>query len=312
MKQVLLGNSGLTVSEMCLGAMMFGTTVDKETSCMLLDAFADMGGTFVDTSNNYAHWAGTGDESETLLGEWFQRSGKRNRIVLATKVGYDRHGYGQGLRRHQIEYWCDESLRKLKTDTIDLYYAHVDDMDTPIEEYMEAFNALLRKGKVRAIGGSNFYTWRLAEMKSICTQKNLMPFTVLEQRFTYLFAKGGIQRPFPFNENAGIEKLRYLAKENIPLVAYSCMAQGGYSCNERLPAEYVRGERLETLNALARDKGIDPSALVLAWMLCSQRFPDRPQIIPLFSTVSVDRLKANLAATEITLTNQEAALLNEA
>lgn len=312
MKQVLLGNSGLTVSEMCMGAMNFGTAVDKETSFRLLDAFVDAGGTFIDTSNNYAHWLGTGDESETLLGEWFEKSGKRDKIVLATKVGFDRHGVGQGLKKHQIEYWCDESLRKLKTDVIDLYYAHVDDMDTPIEEYMEAFNSLIKKGKVRAIGGSNYYSWRLAEVKHVCQQNDLINYSVLQQRFTYLFAKGGIQRPYPFNENAGIEKLRYLAQNNMPLVAYSCMAAGGYADNSRLPAQYIQGERLETLNRMAAEKNISPDSLVIAWMLHSQRFPNRPQIIPLFSSSKVEHLLHNVAAVEITLTNEELNILNEA
>lgn len=312
MKQVMLGGSRLQVSNMCLGAMMFGTAVDKETSFNLLDVFLDEGGTFIDTSNNYAHWAGTGDESETLLGEWLQKTGKRNQVVLATKVGFDRHGVGQGLKRHQIEYWCDESLRKLKTDVIDLYYAHVDDMDTPIEEYMEAFNSMIRKGKVRAIGGSNYYTWRLAEVKHACEKNNLISYSVLEQRFTYLFAKGGHQRPYPFNESAGIEKLRYLAQNNIPLVAYSCMARGGYSDNSRLPTDYQQGERLEVLNNMAREKNLDPGALVIAWMLHSQRFADRPQIIPLFSSSKVEHLKANLRASEIQLTNREVGILNEA
>ena len=312
MKRVQLGNSGLTVSEVCLGAMMYGTRVEKAQSFRLLDAFVENGGNFIDTSNNYAHWAGTGDESETLLGEWLRRGVRREDVVIATKVGFDRHGVGQGLKRHQIEYWCDESLRKLGTDYIDLYYAHVDDMNTPIEEYMEAFNALIRKGKVRAIGGSNYYTWRLAEVKNVCEREGLVSYSVLEQRFTYLFAKGGIQRPYPFNESAGIEKLRYLARYNIPLVAYSCLAGGGYEDNARLPGSYQRGERLEVLNRMAREKNLSASALVIAWMLHSQRFPDRPQIIPLFSASSVDHLLSNLKATEISLTNEEVNLLNEA
>ncbi len=312
MKQVTLGNSGLTVSEMCMGAMNFGTLVDKETSFRLLDAFVDAGGTFLDTSNNYAHWLGTGDESETLLGEWFRQSGKRDRIVLATKVGFDRHGVGAGLKKHQIEYWCDESLRKLKTDVIDLYYAHVDDMDTPIEEYMEAFDSLIQKGKVRAIGGSNYYTWRLAEVRHTCEQNHLTNYSVLQQRFTYLFAKGGIQRPYPYNENAGIEKLRYLARNNMPLVAYSCMAGGGYADNSRIPEQYIRGERLEVLNRMAAEKQISPDSLVIAWMLHSQRFADRPQIIPLFSSSKVEHLLHNVAAAEISLTNEEVRILNEA
>lgn len=312
MKKVTLGDSGLSVSEVCLGAMMFGTAIDQERSFQLLDAFADNGGTFLDTSNNYAHWAGTGDESETLLGQWFQRTGKRNEMILASKVGFDRHGVGQGLKKHQIEYWCNESLRKLKTDHIDLYYAHVDDMDTPIEEYMEAFNSLIRKGKVRAIGGSNYYTWRLAEVRNTCEKAGLTSFSVLQQRFTYLFAKGGIQRPYPFNENAGVEKLRYLAKYNIPLVAYSCLAGGGYEDNRRLPDQYLRGDRLDLLNRMAKEKGITPNSLVIAWMLNSQRFPDRPQIIPLFSSSKVEHLLDNLKATTLSLTNEEIDMLNEA
>lgn len=312
MKQIMLGDTGLRVSEMCMGAMNFGTFVDKPTSFTLLDAFVDAGGSFIDTSNNYAHWAGTGDESETLLGEWLQKTGKRDQIVLATKVGFDRHGAGQGLKKHQIEYWCDESLRKLKTDVIDLYYAHVDDFDTPVEEYMEAFNSLLKKGKVRAIGGSNYYTWRLAEVKQVCEQNGWTSYGVLQQRFSYLFERGGIQRPYPFNEAAGIEKLRYLARYHIPLVAYSCMARGGYNDHLRLPEAYQTGERLRVLDQMAQEKHITPAALVIAWMLHSVCFADRPRIIPLFSSSKLEHLMENIKAADITLANEEVNLLNEA
>ena len=162
MKNINLKN-GLSVSPICLGAMMFGSTVSKEDAYAVLDTFVGMGGNFIDTSNNYAHWAGTGDESETLLGEWLRDRGCRDKIILATKVGFDRHGVGAGLKREQIEYWCDESLRKLGTDYIDLYYAHTDDMSTPMEETLEAFDSLVRKGKVRLLGGSNYDTWRFSE-----------------------------------------------------------------------------------------------------------------------------------------------------
>ena len=162
MKKITLPN-GLSVTEVALGAMNFGTTTPKEEAYRTLDLYLARGGNFIDTSNNYAHWAGTGDESETLLGEWLQERGCRDRVVLATKVGFDRHGKGAGLKSEQIEYWVDESLRKLKTDYIDLYYAHTDDPNTPIEETMEAFDRLVKKGKVRALGNSNFDTWRVAE-----------------------------------------------------------------------------------------------------------------------------------------------------
>ena len=115
MEKVLLPN-GLKVTPACLGAMMFGTTTSKEDSYAVLDAYLGAGGNFIDTSNNYAHWAGTGDESETLLGEYFRDRGCRDKVVLATKVGFDRHGEGAGLKKEQIEYWVDESLRKLQTD----------------------------------------------------------------------------------------------------------------------------------------------------------------------------------------------------
>jgi len=146
MKQITLPN-GLTVSPVALGAMNFGTTTSKEASYAVLDAYMDFGGNFIDTSNNYAHWQGTGDESETLLGEWLKDRGCRDRVVIATKVGFDRHGSGQGLKKEQIEYWIDESLRKLGTDYIDLYYAHTDDPTTPLEETMEAFHRLVEKAR---------------------------------------------------------------------------------------------------------------------------------------------------------------------
>lgn len=312
MKQIALGQSGLQVSEVCLGAMNMGTLVDEKTSFALLDAFTDAGGTFVDTSNNYAHWLGTGDESETLLGRWFEKSGKRQQVVLATKVGFDRHGQGQGLRRRQIEHWCEESLRKLKTDVIDLYYAHVDDMNTPVEEYMEAFNALIQKGKVRAIGASNFYTWRLEEARNVCEKAGLLPFSAVQQQFSYLFARGGIELPYPFNENAGIEKLRYLARYDLPLVAYSCMARGGYNDPSRMPERYLTGQRLETLQVMAAEKNVTPGALVIAWMRHSHLFADRPRVIPLFSSSKLDHLMENLGACEIPLSAEEAEKLNEA
>ena len=109
MKKITLPN-GLTVSEIALGAMNFGTTTSEKDSYRTLDAYMDLGGNFIDTSNNYAHWAGTGDESETLLGKWFKERGCRDKVVLATKVGYDRHGVGAGLKKEQIEYSALENL----------------------------------------------------------------------------------------------------------------------------------------------------------------------------------------------------------
>ena len=155
MKKITLPN-GLQVAPVALGAMNFGTTTSKEQAYDVLDAYVDFGGNFIDTSNNYAHWAGTGDESETVLGQWLRDRGCRDRVVIATKVGFDRHGEGAGLKKEQIEYWIDESLRKLGTDYIDLYYAHTDDMNTPIEETMQALHDIVKSGKALYIGISNY------------------------------------------------------------------------------------------------------------------------------------------------------------
>ena len=168
----------LRVSPVCLGAMNFGSTTDRASSFAVLDAYVAAGGNFIDTSNNYAHWAGSGDESETLLGEWFRERKCRDRIILATKEGFDRHGEGAGLKKKQILYWIDESLRKLGTDYIDLYYAHTDDYATPLEETMEAFDSLVKAGKVRVLGGSNYDTWRFADANHLAQERGFAPFSV--------------------------------------------------------------------------------------------------------------------------------------
>lgn len=307
MKKLILPN-GLEVSPVALGAMDFGTTTDKEKAFAVLDAYLDMGGNFVDTSNNYAHWQGTGDESETLLGEYFASRKCRDRVVLATKVGFDRHGKGQGLKKEQIEYWIDESLRKLQTDYIDLYYAHTDDPTTPLEETMEAFHRLVEKGKVRHLGGSNYDTWRFAEANA--TAKT--PYTVMQQWFTYLQASGDKAPQYIFNEFANRERLRYLEAKNIPMVAYSCLAKGGYENAARLPAELVAGERLEVLQTMAREKGVSASALAVAWMVNLYRCPGFPRIIPLFGSSRVEHFVSNLRGAELTLTEEELQQLNNA
>ena len=307
MKKRILPN-GLEVSAVALGAMDFGTTTSKEAAFAVLDAYLDMGGNFIDTSNNYAHWNGTGDESETLLGEYFTRRKCRDRVVLATKVGFDRHGRGQGLKREQIEYWIDESLRKLKTDYIDLYYAHTDDPTTPLEETMDAFHSLVEKGKVRCLGGSNYDTWRFCEANAAAKT----PYTVMQQWFTYLHARADIAPQYTFNEATGRERLRFLESKNIPLVAYSCLAKGGYENPARLPRELIGGERLAFLREMAKEKGVNASALAVAWMVNLDRCEGFPTVIPLFGSSRVDHFTANLQGVELPLTQEELRLLNNA
>lgn len=308
MKKILLPN-GLEVSEVALGAMMFGSTTSKEDSYAVLDTYVDMGGNFIDTSNNYAHWAGTGDESETLLGEWLRDRGCRDRVVLATKVGFDRHGKGAGLKKEQIEYWVDESLRKLGTDYIDLYYAHTDDANTPIEETMEAFDRLVKKGKVRALGSSNFDTWRLAEANMLAEQNGWTPYTAMQQRISYLNPKFGTAPKYVFNEVANRERLRFLCAKNMPLISYACLCKGAYENPALLPDEYEGGARLEFIRKMAEEKGVNPSAVVVAWLTNLHRCEGFPRVIPLFSATPA-QLADNLRGLELSLTDEELALMN--
>lgn len=308
MKKILLPN-GLTVSEVALGAMNFGTTTPKDEAYRTLDLYIERGGNFIDTSNNYAHWAGTGDESETLLGEWLRDRGCRDSLVIATKVGFDRHGKGEGLKREQIEYWIDESLRKLGTDYIDLYYAHTDDVNTPIEETMEAFDRLVKKGKVRTLGSSNFDTWRLAEANMIAEYNGWTPYTAMQQRFSYLNARAGVAPKYTFNEIVNRERLRFLKDKDMPLIAYSCLCKGAYEDESRMPDEHEGGARFELVRRLAAEKGVNPSAIVIAWLINLYKLENYPRVIPLFSSTSA-HLADNLRGIDVELTVEELEMMN--
>lgn len=300
MEKITLKN-GLTVTNAVLGAMNFGTSISKENAYAVLDAYVAAGGNFIDTSNNYAHWLGTGDESETLLGEWLKERGNRQELVIATKVGFDRHGEGAGLKKEQIEYWVDESLRKLGTDYIDLYYAHTDDPSTELCETMAAFDSLVKAGKVRALGGSNYDTWRFAE----ANLQGYTPYTVMQQKLTYLKHKFSAAPAYAFNESTDRERLRYLYSKDIPLVAYACLAKGGYEKPERMPTEYETGARLEAISQMASEKGVCTSALVIAYLCNLHRINGMPRVLPLFSSSNTKNFLASLEGASLTLTDEE-------
>lgn len=163
-----LGRTGLKVSEFCLGTMQFGWTADEPTSRNVMDAFLEAGGNFIDTADIYTNWAGDASRaglSEEIIGQWMKNTGVRDRVVLATKVrGRMTDGpNGEGLSRKRVIECCEHSLRRLRTDHIDLYQCHWVDLDTPIEETLSALDDLVEQGKVRYIGASNYPAWRLME-----------------------------------------------------------------------------------------------------------------------------------------------------
>ena len=184
-----LGRTGLKVSPLCLGAMQFGWTADEKTSFAVMDAFAETGGNFIDTADVYSRWAegNEGGVSEEVIGRWMQARGNRGQMIIATKVR-GRWGRGRtirGLSRRHIVDACDASLRRLQSDTIDLYQTHSYDAETPIDETLEALDRLVQQGKVRYIGCSNYPAWRLMEAlwasdkHGLARYSSIQPTTIL-------------------------------------------------------------------------------------------------------------------------------------
>jgi aryl-alcohol dehydrogenase-like predicted oxidoreductase len=311
MKQVPLGNSGESVSIYCLGAMYFGTRTDEGTSYQLLDQFVEAGGTFIDTANIYAWWISgfRGGESETLLGKWLKARNNRAEIFIATKVGFQYGDTVRGLRAGQIEEECEMSLRRLGIDTIDLYYAHVDDRNTPQEETLEAFDRLVRAGKVRFIGASNFLSWRLEEARWLSQQNGWAEYVAIQQRFTYLRPRPG--STFDPQVSANEDLLDYCRNRDITLLAYSPLLSGAYTRADRSFADQYLGPdsevRMAALRAVAMETGATLNQVVLAWMVQSD-----PLAIPLMAASTPEQMDENLDALTLNLSNEQLARLNEA
>ena len=183
-----LGRSGLSIAPLVFGGNVFGWTADRATSFSLLDAFVDSGFNLIDTADVYSRWVPghTGGESETLIGQWLAASGKRDRVLIATKVGKDMGGGNTGLSRRWIRQAVDDSLRRLQTDRIDLYQSHDDDAGTPLEESLSAFGELINEGKVRAIGASNYGAPRLAEALATSARLGLPRYESLQPLYNLM------------------------------------------------------------------------------------------------------------------------------
>lgn len=336
MKKVVLGKTGVSVSEVSLGCMLMGSATDRAASYEMLDRFVAAGGDFLDTANCYAWWIGqgefVGDESEALVGQWLKERKKRDRIFLATKVGArlkdvkrirDEQGQVYWDRvRDEYEYLSpavirrgiEDSLRRLQTDYVDLYYAHIDDRVTPLEETLEALNQLVREGKVRFIACSNFRTWRLERARQISAAHGWANFVAIQQQYSYLRPKPGAD--FGSGVNVDDELLDYLRfNEDVTLIAYSPLLKGIYESEKKREAYYNwplfnscdAEVRLETLTKMAQELGVRNHQLVLAWLL-----QQRPHVIPIVAASSVGQYEHNMAALSIQLTAEQLAILNSA
>lgn len=273
-KKVKLGKTSLEVSEISLGCMYFSARDSREQSLRRLDQYAEAGGNFVDTANMYAHWINEstkGGESELLLGEWLRTRNNRSRIVVATKVGFPYPGVVYGTSAKQIKEECDKSLRRLGVDYIDLYYAHTDDLHTPMEETLEAFNDLVKGGKVRHIGASNFKAWRLERARQISMQNNWAEYCCVQQRFTYVRPKNGWD--FGGQISVNDDLLEYVKDTGMSLLAYSPLLGGAYTDSSKpFMKQYIGPDteaRLQALKEIADETGATPNQLVYYWLLHS-------------------------------------------
>ena len=298
-----LGRSGLEVSPLAFGGNVFGWTADEALSFRMLDAWVDAGFNFVDTADVYSRWAPghVGGESETIIGKWLRQSGKRNRIVLATKVGMAMGDKKVGLAPAYIREAVDASLRRLKTDHIDLYQAHEDDPAVPLEDTLGAFAELIKVGKVRAIGASNYGAQRLAQALEVSKRARLPRYECLQPLYN-LYDRAAYE--------AELEPL--CVREGLGVINYYALASGFLTGKYRDEADAAKSARgngvigkylnprglriLDALDKAAKQYGSTPGQIAIAWQVA------RPSITaPIASATSMAQLNELIAAAQLQL-----------
>lgn len=314
MQKRLLGKSNIAVAPLAFGGNVFGWTVSETQSYKLLDAFIDCGFNFIDTANVYSTWVpgNKGGESETIIGNWLRTNNNRNKVVLATKVGMEMGDGSQGLTKANIIQSVEGSLKRLQTDVIDLYQSHKDDETTPLEETLEAYQTLIRDGKVRAIGASNFSAARLNKSLQLSKEKGLPSYISLQPEYN-LYDRSGFE-----NE---LELL--CLKHGLAVLSYYSLASGfltgKYRANHDLKQSargnavgkrYLnpRGMRiLSALDEVSNNHNCSQAAVALAWLL------QRSSVTaPIASATKIEQIHEFAKAVELKLDAKEVTLLDGA
>jgi aryl-alcohol dehydrogenase-like predicted oxidoreductase len=308
-----LGQTGLSAPPILLGSNVFGWTVNEADSFRILDAALDAGLNFIDTADVYSTWVpgNQGGESETIIGKWLARNGKRNQVTIATKVGMDMGGGKKGLAARYMEQELEDSLRRLQTDRIDLYQSHEDDPSVPIEETMRAFDSMVKKGKVRFIGASNYNGARLREAMETAKNSGLTPYRTLQPHYNLM-------------DRAEYEAdLAPVAAEyKLAVIPYFSLAKGFLTGKYRGAADlnksprgggmskYLndRGHRvLDALDAVAKEYSSTQASVALAWLLA------QPNIAaPISSATKIEHVKDLAAAAELKLSPESVQKLTAA
>lgn len=313
MQKRALGKSGLEIVPLVFGGNVFGWTADEATSFRLLDTFVDRGFDAVDTANVYSVWipGHQGGESETILGKWFAQSGKRDKVVLMTKVGFKMGDGSQGLRKEYILRSAEESLKRLGTDRIDLYQSHTDDEETPLEETLMAYDELIRSGKVRAIGASNYKGNRLAKAEEVAEAHNLPAYSTLQPEYNLYDRQRYEQELAPVAERFGLGVIPYfsLASGFLTGKYQSLEDTKGAKRGSRVEKYFDdRGMRiLKALKQVSEETGAAQASVALAWLLA------QPTVTaPIASATSTEQTEALFAAVDLKLSAEQVKALTEA
>jgi aryl-alcohol dehydrogenase-like predicted oxidoreductase len=308
-----LGGSDLAVAPLCFGGNVFGWTADEKTSLALLDSFVDAGFNFVDTADSYSRWVAghEGGESETIIGKWLKSRGSRDKLVIATKVGMDMGPAGKGLSAAHIRKSVEQSLKRLQTDHIDLYYSHKDDPETPLEETLQAHADLVSQGKIRAIGASNYSASRLREALDVSKRLNLPRYEVLQPEYN-LYARDGFEAELePLCREAGLGVAPYYALASGFLTGkYRSEEDFGKSPRGARMAAYLNERGRSVLSALdeaAEEHHVTPAQVAIAWLIA------QPGITAaIASATTLEQLQELMGAARLELDPDTLALLDAA
>jgi aryl-alcohol dehydrogenase-like predicted oxidoreductase len=302
MEKRRLGNTGINVAPLALGTNVFGWTIDEKQSFKILDCFVASGLNLLDTADVYSRWApgNKGGESETIIGNWLTKSGKRDKVILATKVGSDMGDGNKGLSKAYIVKAVEASLKRLQTDHIDLYQSHFDDGITPVAETMEAYFELMKAGKIIASGASNMAPERLKKSLESSRENGYPAYQALQPLYN-LYDRETYERDYA-----------PICKENgLGVICYYSLASGfltGKYRSENDLSKSVRGQGvkkymdekgmgiLKYLDEKARERHVTPAAIALAWLMA------QPTVTaPIASATTTQQLEELIKATEIKL-----------
>jgi len=312
MEKRKLGSTDMMVSPLCFGGNVFGWTIDEQQSHKLLDAVTDAGINFIDTADVYSTWAhnGEGGQSETIIGNWLKKSGKRDKVIIATKVGKEMGPGKKGLSKAYITKAVEDSLKHLQTDYIDLYQSHDDDQETSFEETLSAFGDLIKQGKVRAIGASNYNAQRLKESLEVSRKNNLPAYQTLQPLYNL------------YDREVYEKELEAVCVENgLGVINFYALASGFLTGKYRTQEDLATTRRqsnkkyfnergfkiLKGLDDVAAQYNANPAQVAVAWLIA------RPSITaPIASATSIEQLQDLIKATELKLDNNSIGIINKA